>query len=111
MPFDTNELPNLQNKRDERDVYERILGNNQLAEIIRKRKLVGEIGPVDYSIGARKAEFGTSIGNAMAKAIFDYEGNRKFELTSPLLGGNVNFSVDDPDNQRARFLLNYRRQF
>lgn len=104
MPFDPNELPDLARTPAPEE-------KNFLADLIRRRKLVGQLGDVDYSIGLNKAEFETPIGNAMAKAIFDYEGNRKFELNSPLLGGNVNFSVNDPNNERAKFFLNYRRQF
>lgn len=102
MPFDPSQLPDLSSTQDIPD------NENFLTQLLKKRKIMGELGPIDYEIGTSKAKLNGQFNNAMAELMLKYNGDWGLDVNTPLLGGSLDFNAQNTDGQR-NYGLRYKR--
>ncbi len=81
---------------------------DQLLEVIKKRRIEGSIGDLDYRIDRKAVRGKLDLDNATIRAMLGYDGNMNLNAQAPLWGGQINFDANHTDNGN-RFDLGYRR--
>jgi len=81
-----------------------------LFEMLRKRRLEGSIGPVDYRIGTKDIRGQASLFDAMLNAKLKYNGDMNLSVEKPMFGGNLTFHTSR-DNGNNNYYLQYQKDF
>ena len=80
----------------------------ELLQAIKRRRIEGSIGDLDYQIGRKNVKGQMQINDATIKALLGYDGNVHLNAQAPLWGGNLNIDAQHNDNGN-RFDLGYQR--
>lgn len=81
---------------------------DQLLQVIKKRRIEGNIGDLDYRIDRKAIRGNLDLENATIRAMLGYNGDMSLNAQAPLWGGQFNFDAQRNDNGN-RFDLGYHR--
>lgn len=85
--------------------------DSALAEILKQRKIQGEVGPFDYQIGMKNAQIQGNLKDAFVKALLKYKGGWNLNAHMPLVGGQLGLDASKGDDGNKQIYLQYQKNF
>lgn len=82
-----------------------------LAEMLKNRRLGGNIGDLQYQIGKNNIQANMPINNATIKAMLGYDGNAGLNAQMPLTNGNINFDASRGPDGNRKFYIRLQKAF
>ena len=82
-----------------------------LSDILRNRKIQGNIGDLQYTAGTKNINTNFPIGDATIKAMLGYDGGMSLNANAPIHNGNVNFDASRGEDGNRKFYLRLNKAF